>query len=294
MPSRNQGSMISPASFNTLIGTISAAGATPTVPTPLAVAAITPATRVPCDIVTAGDGVTGSPGTNDLGSAGSMLGARSGWVTSKLVSSTATRAPAPVNPASQAPLAWMARSPHWKESYGWYAGTDGGAIASRAGASSWMTGMDTFGTIEETPGRPAAAVLKLAPAATTKVPISGYAATIDPPKGAIAPCSWSAVADVLCITTSHVGAVAALRRAGTAVSTTRSRKQHAGFILRSSRSPWRNDALHGVSLRRPRAGHHRPGASCHLPSERLSSFVTRPETCIGRPVGASTKSSLRV
>src|SRR5262245_24248685 len=157
-----------------------------------------------------------------------------------------------------------------------------------------MIGIDTFGTIVETPGRPAASVLKLAPAATTKVPISGYAATIDPPKGAIAFCSWSAVADVLCITMSHVGAVAALRRAGTAVSTTRSRKQHAGFILRSSRLPWRNDVPHGVSLRETRAGHHRPGASCHLSPDRLSSFVTRPETCIGRPVATSTKSSFRV
>src|SRR5262249_22084758 len=161
MPSRNQGSWISPASFKTLIGTISASGATPTVPAPFAVAPITPATRVPCDIVTAGDGVTGSPGTNDLGSAGSMLGARSGWVTSKLVSSTATRAPLPVNPASQAPLALMARSPHWKEEYGSLAGSDCGAIASPAGASSWVTGRDTFGTIEETPGRPAAAGPKL-------------------------------------------------------------------------------------------------------------------------------------
>src|SRR5262249_60800784 len=99
MPSRNQGSMISPASFNTLIGTISASGATPTVPTPLAVAAITPATRVPWDMVTAGDGVTGSPGTNELGSAGVVVGARGGGGASELVSRSATRAPLPVDTA---------------------------------------------------------------------------------------------------------------------------------------------------------------------------------------------------
>src|SRR4029453_7611575 len=147
---------MSSASLTTLIGTISASGATPNVPAPLAVAPMIPATSVPYDMVASGGGVTGSPGTNDLGSAGSMFAARSGCVTSKLVSSTATRTPPPVNPAAQAPVAWIARNPHSKETYGSLAGSEAGPMASPTVPSSRVTRKGTFGTIEDTPGRPAA------------------------------------------------------------------------------------------------------------------------------------------
>src|SRR5262245_37969598 len=192
------------ASLTTLIGTISASGATPTVPTPFAVAAMIPATNVPCENVVPGGGVTGSPGTNDRGSAAWMLGARSGCVTSKLVSSTATRTPAPVKPASQAALACTAWRPHWKGKKDSSAGESAGPTPSPALVPSPTTGSDTLGTTEETPGIAAPAVRKLASAATTKVPRSGYARTRVPPSGAIASWNCCVGIEALRVTTSQV------------------------------------------------------------------------------------------
>jgi hypothetical protein len=129
--------------------------------------------------------------------------------------------------------------------YGSLAGSDAGPISSRAVTPSRIAGRDTFGTIEDTPGIAAAAVRKLASAGTTKVPISGYAATIEAPSGAIPVCRSSAVSDVLVVTTSQLGAVALLSAAGMAA--TRSAKQYAGLMVESSRPPVRDKRLHDVS-----------------------------------------------
>src|SRR4029453_7704612 len=172
-PSRNHGSWIELESLTTLIGTTSASGATPTVPTPFAVAAMIPATWVPWEKVTVGPGVTGSPGTNDRARAALMFGARSGCDMSKFRSSTATRAPAPVYPASQANLALIACSPHWKGYIDSSAGRAAGLASAAAPSPSAKTWRGTFGTTEETPGISAAAVWKSgSDDATRKVPIS--------------------------------------------------------------------------------------------------------------------------